>query len=172
MPGRARVRLGRLDHDPLERATSIVGLTLPDYVSWLWGRGVSPVGLPDAAAFGLICQLLVDLPQLLPGTLAGCATRLAEARAALVRIARPPSLSAQARPRGGRRARRQTAAPRDQVMAIRALGGALRWLRSSQLSISPATSELYRQIPAPRAALCVGAPSAGISRQALRLERL
>lgn len=47
-------------------ATTIVALAFPNYVVWLWDRGVAPVGLADALAFALICQLLLQSDRLSP----------------------------------------------------------------------------------------------------------
>ncbi|MGO8867119.1 MAG: hypothetical protein ACLQME_11515 [Alphaproteobacteria bacterium] len=40
-------------------AVAITAIAFPNYVFWLWDRGVSPVGLADSLAFALICHLLV-----------------------------------------------------------------------------------------------------------------
>ena len=39
-------------------AVTVVAALFPNYVFWLWDRGVSPVGLADAVGFALICRLL------------------------------------------------------------------------------------------------------------------
>jgi len=40
-------------------AVAITAMAFPNYVFWLWDRGVSPAGLADSVAFALICHLLV-----------------------------------------------------------------------------------------------------------------
>ena len=37
-------------------AATVVAAVFPNYVFWLWNRGVSPVGLADAVGFALICR--------------------------------------------------------------------------------------------------------------------
>jgi hypothetical protein len=42
-------------------AAAVEALLFPNYLSWLWDRGVSPVGVADAAAAGLLFHLAVRL---------------------------------------------------------------------------------------------------------------
>jgi hypothetical protein len=63
----------------------IVALALPDYVSWSWTRGVSPMGMADAAAFGLLCHVLCSV-EALGRALAWLRTPLAEAMKPFVRL--------------------------------------------------------------------------------------
>ena len=82
-------------------AAAILAMALPDYVAWLWSRGVSPVGIADAAAFGLICHLLFHAPSYVREH-AWMQPRAAAARAAVERLrsvlALPDGAGAGARP--------------------------------------------------------------------------
>ena len=127
-------------------ATSIVGMLLPDYVSWLWGRGVSPVGLPAAAAFGLICEVLLSLP-LYSRELPWLPARLAEARMALARTAAALSISGEAAT--ATRPEEEAGAPPASGRGLPRLGAKSGITAVAVLSALHLASnvELYRQIP-------------------------
>jgi len=130
----------------LVSATSVVGFLFPNYVSWLWSQGASPVGLPDAAAFGLICHLLVYASSYARDArwLQSCA---AEAKAALARLAPVLSLSAQASTagrsvdHGGK-----PLASRDHSWRFRAWGGLAAVAVIAALHLF-SNFQLYRQFP-------------------------
>ena len=116
-------------------AMCVVALVLPDYVSWLWEGGVSPVGMADAAAFALICHLLAHLGHY-GEALEALRTRAAAAVAALPRLWLAPDAADR------KSVERQGAQP----WQLRIPGGAAAIAFLAGLHLF-GNLQLYRQIP-------------------------
>ncbi len=127
-------------------AAGIEALALPDYLSWLWGRGVSPVGVADAAAFGLVCHVLVNLPTYCRET-AWLGPRLAQGRAAVSRVTANLALWNGTEAEGGAGERGGDArASQGRLRRFAAWGSGVGIAALAAFHLS-ANYDLYRQIP-------------------------